>query len=125
MSHNALGRQFTQEDLAERHPDHYGDAEDLAWATGYLASGASPGEDFDYDTNPVYRLGSVRTADLHPRVAYEGRVDSVRRGMREGTVPPILVVKRGGEYLLADGNHRATAAQRDGQRTMTAYIHEA
>lgn len=106
------------------HPDHYGDAEDLAWAAGYLSSG-SQGEDFDYDTDPVYRLGEVKTSDLSPRVAHEERVTSVAKGLRDGTVPPILVVRRGGEHLLVDGNHRAVAAKRAGWPTMPAYIHDA
>lgn len=52
------------------------------------------------------------------------RVAYAQEGYRNSpsSVPPLLLVKRAGEYLIADGHHRARAARREHKETLPAWV---
>jgi len=73
----------------------------------------------------------VSKEDIHPsRVRFQrypesdARVQSAMQGYRDGAdVPPVLLARRGGETLTADGHHRLTAAELL-KRPVSALVHE-
>ncbi|MCO8246143.1 MULTISPECIES: CBS domain-containing protein [unclassified Haladaptatus] len=77
-----------------------------------------------HDTEVTQRRRKVRLADLVPTQGkvyadeLEGRVYEMERGLAE----PLVVIENGHTLLLADGHHRAKAADRLDIEEMDAYV---
>ncbi len=77
-----------------------------------------------HDTEVTQRRRKVRLADLVPTQGkvyadeLEGRVYEMKRGLAE----PLVVIENGHTLLLADGHHRAKAADRLDIKEMDAYV---
>ncbi|EFW92579.1 putative signal transduction protein with CBS domains [Haladaptatus paucihalophilus DX253] len=77
-----------------------------------------------HDTEVTQSRRKVRLADLVPTQGkvyadeLEGRVYEMKRGLAE----PLVVIENGSTLLLADGHHRAKAADRLDIERMDAYV---
>jgi len=77
-----------------------------------------------HDIVPKMHRGAVLVRDLRPtqpriyQDELEGRMYELDLGLAE----PIIAIKLSGRTLLADGHHRAVAAQRMGIKKLEAYI---
>ncbi|MGM0592085.1 MAG: CBS domain-containing protein [Halobacteriota archaeon] len=67
---------------------------------------------------------SVRLADLIPTQArvYADELEGRRYELERGLAEPLVVIDNDGIFLLADGHHRALAADRLGIEEMDAYV---
>lgn len=106
--------------LEERHSDDFHDSV-TAFALGTLDD--PMGEYSSALDLPVTR-GRVNLSELPDFGGQaEYRVRHAEEGYRtSGGVPPILVVKRGGQYDIADGHHRVRAARNIGKESLPAWV---
>lgn len=95
----------------------------------------NPDAEHVWDEDISFRPTRVPIADLTYTQLHEDgglvtsnpRVERAKQGTYgtgPGKIPPILVVKRGEQQLVADGNHRVNAAVQQGQTDIPAYVAE-
>ncbi|MGN6636001.1 MAG: hypothetical protein ACTHJ6_11170, partial [Oryzihumus sp.] len=88
---------------------------------------------FTREDVPVHSLrawhpdGRLRKPITYKGIARQGkderdRLDEVERGMNEGAVPPIVVVRDGKHHIIADGSHRSAIARERGHSHIEAFV---
>lgn len=115
-----LGRQW--DDVTRDHPDLVQHADAVKWLAHAThadpeADGTADEHDLTYHERTV-PLRSIRGANAernNPRTqeamqGYSGH--TLEAEQQTHSVPPVLLVKRGAGYEIADGHHRVTAARR-------------
>ncbi len=127
------------DDIGARHPALYGDHE-YHGAAARHSDGSGIGEAANYlahdrDDDPEAEGSSVHDLAFHSEMvhpdhidnAYSGssdpRVQQAERGYESDPkqVPPLVLVHRHGVYQVADGHHRAEAAER-ADKKVRAYV---
>lgn len=112
--------------VVQRHPEmaeHDDAVHALAHGTtddpqGEYSSRSAHDLNFESRNIPLRAVRNARTGDRYndPRVlsahnGYSAARGGMSRDAQDHKVPPILVVKRGSRYEVADGHHRAEAAK--------------
>ena len=107
--------------LEKRHGDSFSDV------VNAFAHGTPDNPDADFtiaDNLPISRdRVSVSNLPNYHRNNDE-RMKSAVRGYQNNpaSVPPILLVKRAGNYEIADGHHRIAAARTIGKKSLPAWV---
>lgn len=131
------GESQSWDSIGERHPHIYGDSEihegaegdgdGIGWTANYLAH--STPEDPEAEDHGSWDLTfhsehvDPRHIDYARHGAGDGRVQHAMEGYRNSPdkVPPLVLVHRHGVYQVADGHHRAEAANLTGSK-VRAYV---
>lgn len=126
--HTAAHSSLSWDEIADRHPHVYGDADihgdaadgadgpGIGDAANYLAHERA--EDPDAENSSVHDLDfheetvHPRHIDYSPSGSDDYRVRHAREGYQQhpDQMPPLVLVHRHGVYQVADGHHRAEAA---------------
>jgi CBS domain-containing protein len=77
-----------------------------------------------YGVGFTFRRGLVPIASLRPTQwkVYEDELEGRRYELERGFAEPVLVVQKGGDWILVDGHHRALAAQEMGLTHLQAFV---
>jgi CBS domain-containing protein len=77
-----------------------------------------------YKTTFSMRRGVVPIGELRPTQwkVFEDELEGRRYELERGFAEPVLVVEKGGHWLLVDGHHRALAAREMGLTQLQAFI---
>lgn len=130
---------MTWEQVQDRHPiyksevDEYGEEHnDFDFPLHALAHGtdddpyAEEGENSyksAHDLDFTYEHVDPHDIKAAPQEPGDPRVNRAREGYEKGhDVPPPLLVKRAGEYHVADGHHRTVGARKAGKKTIKCIV---
>ena len=77
-----------------------------------------------YGLDPLLSRGMVPVKSLIPTQSkvYMDELDGRAYEIKKGLAEPLIVVHRGGKYILIDGHHRAVAANRMRVQELEAYL---